>query len=108
MQPTLYNETYQTPPIGSLAMAHSLDDLWSQILRSTTVRVCASTFFVSWQSLLAQTKVCDLYVAFVVQQHILRLQISVDDAVLMETAQSFDQLSSVEASSSFAEFLVLT
>lgn len=40
------DEYPQCPPIHFFAMASSLDDLWSQILRSTTQCECASKWTV--------------------------------------------------------------
>jgi len=82
--------TYQTPPVGSFAVANPLDDLRGEILRSAAVRVSAGALLVRLQTLLREAEVSDLDVAFVVQQDILRLQVSVDDSVCMETPQSLD------------------
>ena len=43
-----------------------------------------------------------------VQEHVLRLQITVDDAVLMKVSQCFDKLCRVEACPPLAELLVLS
>ena len=99
--------TYQTPPVSSFTVANALDDLRGKVLGSTTVRVGASSCLVRRQSLFTETKVCDLDVAFMVKQHVLWFQITIDNAVLMEAAQCLDQLCCVETSSPLAKLLVL-
>lgn len=42
-----------------------------------------------------------------VKQDVLRLEVTVDDSVLVEHAEGFDELGSVEASSPLAKLLVL-
>ena len=66
-------------------MANTLDDLWGEILRSTTVRVSACTCLVL-ETLLRQAEVCDLDVPFVIEQHILWLQIAIDYTVCVQVA----------------------
>ena len=87
-------------------MANTLDDLWGEILRSTTVRVSACTCLVL-ETLLRQAEVCDLDVPFVIQQHILWLQIAINYTVCVQVAQSFNQLRCIEACSTLAELLIL-
>ena len=42
-----------------------------------------------------------------VQEHVLRLQITIDDAVLMKVSQSLNELCGVEACPALTELLVL-
>ena len=42
-----------------------------------------------------------------VQEHVLRLQVTIDDAVLMKVPQCFDELCCVEACPPLAELLIL-
>ena len=42
-----------------------------------------------------------------VQEHVLRLQVTIDDAVLMKVSQCFDKLCRVEACPPLAELLIL-
>ena len=42
-----------------------------------------------------------------VQEHVLRLQITIDDAILMKVSQGLDELCSVEACPALTELLVL-
>ena len=41
-----------------------------------------------------------------VQEHVLRLQVTIDDAVLMKVSQCFNKLCRVEACPSLAELLI--
>jgi hypothetical protein len=59
--------------------------LWCHEFRSTTERACSRPvphFF------LAQTVICNLDVSVQCQQNVVELQISVDDAILMEVLES--------------------
>jgi hypothetical protein len=80
-------------------MANLLDDLWSQILRRPAEWKGLSALFICLDALLRKPKVCDLEVAIRIEEHVLRLEVSVDNSVLVETPDSFNQLSSIEASS---------
>lgn len=103
----LIDEGAQTPPVCCLPVADSLDNLWGEVLRRSAVRVGASPSLVRLQALLGQAEIGDFHVALVVEKHVFRLQVSVNDAVLVQTAKSFHQLSCVEAGASLAELLVL-
>ena len=103
----LIDKGAQTPPVCRLAVTNSLDNLWGEVLGRSAVRVSASPSLVRLQALLGQTEIGDLHVALVVEKHVFGLQVSVNDAVLVETAKSFHQLGCVEAGASLAELLVL-
>jgi hypothetical protein len=57
--------------------------------------------------LLAQTKISNFKVAIRVKEHILRFEISVDDAISMEAPNGFNELCGVEASTSLWELGLL-
>ena len=101
------SNTYQGPPIGSLSVTDALNDLGGEILRCATVRVGARTSLIRFEALLRQTEIGDLDVTFVVQKHIFRLQVPVDDAVLMQAAEGLHKLGRVEHGTSLRELLVL-
>lgn len=86
-------------------MTDALNDLRCEVLRSATVRVGLRSSLVH-EALLRETEVSDLDVALVVEEHVLRLQVTVDNAVLVQAAEAFDKLSCVEACAPFTEFLV--
>lgn len=100
--------TYKTPPIGSFAVANTLNDLRSQILRSPAVRISARSSLVCLQTLLGKTEVRDLDIALVVKKHILWLEIPVNDTILMQAAEPLHELSCVETGPPFTELLVLS
>lgn len=100
--------TYQTPPVDSLIVANTLDDLRRQVLGRTTERERLGTFrLISLHTLLAESEVSNLQVAVAIEQNILRFQISVDNTILVEAADRFDQLGSVEASPTLRKFSLL-
>ena len=88
-------------------MPDTLDDLRGEILRCATVRVGARSSFICLETLLRQTEVGDLDVAFVVKKHVFWFQVPVDDAVLMQAAESLHELGCIEHGTSLRELLVL-
>lgn len=89
-------------------MANTLDNLRGQVLGRATKRKSLSAFgLISLYALLAEPEVGNLQVAITIKQYILWLQISIDYAILVETADSFDQLGRVEASPALREFSLL-
>ena len=103
----LQESTYQTPPVSCFAVTDSLDDLWRKILGCSTVGVGSCSLLVGLKALFRKSKVRDLDVALVVEQDILWLEVAVDNSVLVEHAQGFDQLCCVKAGSPLTELLVL-
>ena len=55
--------------------------------------------FVSLDTLLGETKVCNLEVSFAVEENILGLEVSVNDSILMEATYCFDELRGVKTGS---------
>lgn len=88
-------------------MADPLDDLWCEVLWRATVGISARACLIRLEALLRKPEVRDLYVPFVVEQHVLRLQVPVDDSILVEAAEGLDELCCVEACAPLAKFLVL-
>ena len=88
-------------------MANALDDLWGKVLWCPAVRVGFRARLMRRQPLLGQTEVRDLDVPLVVKEHVLGFEVAVDDPVLVEAAESLDQLGRIETCSSFAELRVL-
>ena len=100
------DNTYQTPPVGGFSMADALNDLRCQILRRAAVRVGPGAGLVRRQALFGQAKVSDFDVSFMVQENVLRLQVTVDDSILVEISERFNELRGVEACPPLAELLV--
>ena len=73
------------------------DDLRSQVLRSSTETV----ELVALDVLLREAEVRDLDVAIGVEEEILRLQISVDDALAVEVVETQSYFSCIETSTVF-------
>jgi hypothetical protein len=63
----LVKKSAQTPPISSSRVANAFNDLWSEILRSTTKAVC---FFMHPDILLGETEICDPYMPIGVKKYI--------------------------------------
>ena len=100
--------TYKTPPVSGFPVAYSLNNLWSEVLRCATVRESLSSRLICLQALLWQAEVRDFHIALVVKQHIFRLEVSVDNAIWMQTTEAFNKLSGIEASPPLAKLLVLS
>jgi len=103
----LVEESAQTPPVSSFAVPDALDDLWSQVLGSSTVGVCLGVDLVGRYSLFRESEIGDLDVSLVVKEDVLRLEISIDNAVHVEASESFNELGCIEAGSALRELLVL-
>jgi hypothetical protein len=87
-------------------VANSLYNFGSEVLWSSTEGVGLFTFLFCLNALLTQTKICDFQITVAIQKNIFRLEISINDAILMQTADCAHQLSSVEACSPLREFLL--
>lgn len=64
-------------------MAYLLDDLWSQILWRPAERKGLCALLICLNALLGKSEVCDLKVAARIEEHVLRLEVSVDNSVLV-------------------------
>ena len=98
----LINQDAQCPPIKGSIMSWPNNHLWRQVLRRPTERVWLFCF---WFYNLGQTKVSKHDVAILIEQDILRLQVSVEDVWLVQVAKSQCNLSSIELSLLFTESL---
>mmetsp|Transcript_51915 Transcript_51915/g.110321 ORF Transcript_51915/g.110321 Transcript_51915/m.110321 type:complete len:289 (-) Transcript_51915:16-882(-) len=87
-------------PIDAPAVALLVNDLWGQVFRGSAH--CLGRDVVH-DSFLAQTKVSDFHVSIRIQQHVLRLQVSVDDSQAMQVGDRAGGLGDVEASTALAE-----
>ena len=81
-------------------MGVALDDLWGQVFRSTTE---SGSGLAGVGEELCQTKVSQLNVAVLVDEHVLRLQVSMDDLMLVEDTDSEHELGSIELDSFLGE-----
>lgn len=80
-------------------MANALDNLGGQVLGRTTKREGLLTLFGRLNSLLAETEVCNLKVTIAVQQHVFRLEVPIDNSILVQAPDCFHKLSRIEACS---------
>ena len=85
-------------------MTGRLNDLRSQILGRATEAVCAIGLL---DALLGQAEVSDADVAFAVEQHILGLQVAINNVSIVESANSNDHFGSIEARSILGKSLLL-
>mmetsp|Transcript_6142 Transcript_6142/g.14256 ORF Transcript_6142/g.14256 Transcript_6142/m.14256 type:complete len:381 (-) Transcript_6142:1299-2441(-) len=79
----------QRPPIHRAAVASGLDDFWRKVVGSSTR--CEGLA----DHELREAHVGQLYVAFRREEEILRLQVAVDDAALMQMLEGVDHTSNV-------------
>ena len=86
--------TYEGPPVNCLVMPCALHDLGCEVLRSATESV---GHLIAGHLQLAQSKVSQLDVALRVKNHILWLEVPVDDPVPMEALECQNDLSGVKA-----------
>lgn len=87
----------QRPPIDGLVVSLGQDDFWGQILWGTTQRPRPSLHS------FREPEIGNLQVSVVVNQKILRLQISVDQVQRVQILERQHDLSGVEAGVGFAE-----
>ena len=101
----LVDQDAQRPPVHALSVRlrvnereegdHFPDDFWSKVLGSATKGMRS----VSFDSLLGEAKVRDADVTLRIEDEILRLQVSVDDVVVVEMANPHRDFRSVELGS---------
>jgi hypothetical protein len=99
----LIQEGAQTPPVHRLAMPFVLQDLRGKVLWGATEGLGASLWSSAGDAALGETKVSEADVALSIEQQILRLEVSVDDIIGVESLQSRGDLSGVEATTLFRE-----
>lgn len=83
----------EAPPVHGAVVAMRKDVLWSDVSRRPTEGVRAIALIED----LCKAKVADLRVAVVVDEDILRLQVPVNDVVLMQVLQGQHDAGDVEA-----------
>ncbi len=89
----LIDEHPQTVPVDRLPMALIHDYLWSQVLRSAAQSVCPFSRF----KLLDEAKVGQLEISTILEEHVLRLKISVDHLVsVVQVLEDCYDLSCIE------------
>ena len=93
-------EHTKTPPIDSEAVTVSLDHFRGQVLGSSTESVGHAILRLFD---LTQAKISHLDVTLRVEKYVFRLQISIDDTVLVEVLEGEDDLGGIEPSSVFTE-----
>mmetsp|Transcript_4405 Transcript_4405/g.16062 ORF Transcript_4405/g.16062 Transcript_4405/m.16062 type:complete len:287 (-) Transcript_4405:489-1349(-) len=96
----LVDEDPQRPPVCLLPVPLVQQDLWCHVVGRPDHAECT---IVPAVLILAVSEVSEADVALVVEQDVLRLQVSVDDAHLMKILQRQDYLSSIEASARLRE-----
>lgn len=80
----LVHDNTEGPPVHCEAMTLHVKDLWRQILGSTAETECLLVLL--FQEL-SETEVRQTYVAPLVHQHILRLQVSMHNLIVMQIAK---------------------
>jgi len=84
---------YQGPPIYSFAMSFSLYYFGGEVLWRAAKGVSVA---VANDALLAKTEVRQLHVTICIEEDIFRLQISIDNTVLVEAFECAQDLSCIE------------
>mmetsp|Transcript_51914 Transcript_51914/g.110318 ORF Transcript_51914/g.110318 Transcript_51914/m.110318 type:complete len:289 (-) Transcript_51914:16-882(-) len=87
-------------PVDTSAVALLVNDFWSQVLGCSAHGLGRD---VVHDAFLAQTEVGNLDVAISIQEHVFRLQISVDDSQAVQVGDRAGGLGDVEASTALAE-----
>mmetsp|Transcript_73912 Transcript_73912/g.208354 ORF Transcript_73912/g.208354 Transcript_73912/m.208354 type:complete len:266 (-) Transcript_73912:1743-2540(-) len=82
----------QSPPVHGPGVAHLLRQFWCEVLRRATSRVRVTNCD------LRESKVRNLAIAIGIQEHILRLQVPVDDVEGVQVLEGPHDASDVEAS----------
>ena len=85
-------EDAQCPPVNGVGVATSLQHFWRNILRGATERVGLLVQL----ELLGDAEICHLQVAIFSNHNIFRLQVSVDDLVLVQVTEGESHLSCIE------------
>lgn len=98
----LINNDAETVPIHTAIVLFVPDDFGSQVLRRPTKRLSHAVALLI-HPIFAQPEIRQLTVTLRVNQYILRLQITVDDALPVQVLESQDDLSAVELSALFFE-----
>ena len=88
----LVDQDAQRPPVHALPVRHFPQDFRRQILRRAAQRLRRVALHV----LLRQAEVRDADVPLRVQKEVLRLQVAIDDVVLMQMGDAQHDLGSVE------------
>ena len=83
----LVGEDAEGPPVDRLAVAFVEEDLWGEVLRGTTERVCARL------AVLCEAEIGQFEVALIVDKDILGLQITVDDVQRVQVFEHEGDLS---------------
>ena len=86
----LIGEDAERPPVHGLAVALVQEHFGGEVLRRATQRISARL------AVLGETKVCELQVALLVDENILRLQISVNDVQRVEVLEHQRDLRGIE------------
>jgi hypothetical protein len=94
----------ETPPVHLKTMTFSKDNFWCQVLRSSTEWKCLLIWL---KPMLRKSKICDSNMPFRIEQDIFWFEIPIYDSVLVEVADSLDQLSCVYLSPLLAELRFL-
>ena len=81
-------------------MGVALDDLWGQVFRCSTK---SGSGLAGVGEELSQAEVSQLDVAVLIDEHVLGLQVSMDDFVLVEDTDSEHELGSIELDSFLGE-----
>ena len=99
----LIHNDAETVPIHTAIVLFVPDDFGCQVLGRPTKRLSHASAALLIHPIFAQPKIRQLTVTLRVNQYILRLQITVDDALPVQVLESQDDLSAVELSALFFE-----
>jgi len=80
----LIHEHAQGPPVNAEAVIQLLKDLWGNIVGRAAEGRCQTALE---HALLAHAEIGDLAVAFTVEQNVVQLQVTVNDAVLVQETE---------------------
>mmetsp|Transcript_90658 Transcript_90658/g.293460 ORF Transcript_90658/g.293460 Transcript_90658/m.293460 type:complete len:292 (-) Transcript_90658:1196-2071(-) len=86
----LEGEDAQGPPINGMRVPFGCDELWSKVVRGATRRVCLA------DNHLGKAHVCKLHTALLVEQEVLRLQVSEDDLLRVQVFEGKGRTGHVE------------
>mmetsp|Transcript_19855 Transcript_19855/g.33355 ORF Transcript_19855/g.33355 Transcript_19855/m.33355 type:complete len:404 (-) Transcript_19855:1809-3020(-) len=95
----LVHQHPERPVVCAAIVARALQDLRRQVVRRPAQRVCVLIFF----ELFGEPEVHDLYVSFAVEQHVLQLEVAVDDAPLVHVVEPEEDGRRVKARAAFSE-----
>lgn len=97
------NNGAKTPPINRLPMSIFFNNLRSQILRRSTDR---KSFIFSDNVVFRKSKICQLNVAFFVNEYIFWFEVSIYDVLRVEVFDGEDHLGGVESGLRLGEALL--